>query len=156
MPASSNTLTAVEKIRDLSPMISELLAISGSPCLSIGVLHHNEVIYTNHRGKRDISKDITPDNNTIYRIASLTKLLTAAAIALLVEERQIHWDTRINEILPDFNLREDDIGRKATLIDVLSHRTGLSLANAFWGQCILGPMQWRFSVAKKRDDANEL
>jgi len=124
----------VEKIRNLGPTISELLGISGSPGLSIGVLHHGEVIYTDHRGRRDIAKIGLPNDETMYYIASLTKPLTVAAMALLVEEGQIQWDTRIYEILPEFKLRKDTIGREATVIDVLSNRTGLSLANAFWGQ----------------------
>ncbi|KAI9648490.1 hypothetical protein NHQ30_003124 [Ciborinia camelliae] len=126
-------ISIVEKIRALDPVISELLAISGSPCLSIGVIHHGEVIFTNHRGQRDISQPDPPNDQTIYRLASLTKTFTVAAIALLVEEGHLHWNDRIREILPEFKLRKDIVGREATLIDILSNRTGLSRADSLFG-----------------------
>lgn len=91
MTQSSNTI--IEKIRALDGVISEHLTVSGSLCLSIGVLYYGDVIYTNHRGQRDISQPDPPNDETIYRIASLTKTFTVAAIALLVEEGFLHWDT---------------------------------------------------------------
>lgn len=132
MAQSSDTLA--QKLHSLNPIISELLKNSGSPGLSIGVLHHGEVVHTGHYGRRDISIPGSPNDETIYHIISLTKLLTAATMGLLVDKGHIHWDTRIHEILPVFKNRNDDIGQEATLIDVLSNRTGLSPAHAYYAQ----------------------
>ncbi|EHL01514.1 putative protein fmtA [Glarea lozoyensis 74030] len=101
--------------------------------LSIGVLLHGEVIYTGHHGRKDITKSEPPNDDTLYHIASLTKLLTAAAIGVLIDEGKLHWETRIRDVLPEFKLRKDIVGQEATLIDVLSNRTGMTLGNAFWG-----------------------
>ncbi|KAL9005176.1 MAG: hypothetical protein Q9188_002050, partial [Gyalolechia gomerana] len=74
------------------------------------------------------------NNNTIYRIASLTKALTSSAVALLVDEGKLAWDLLIREYLPLFSHRADDIGQKTTLKDLLSHRTGLPNADYLFGQ----------------------
>jgi len=53
---------------------------------------------------------------------------------MLVEKDILDWNSPLAEYLPDFKQRNDDVGRQATLIDVLSHRTGLTGANALWIQ----------------------
>jgi CubicO group peptidase (beta-lactamase class C family) len=133
MEQLNSTPDLVKKIHNLRPVISELLDISGSPGLSIGVLHHGEVIYTNHHGRKDVAKVEPPNDDTVYYIASLTKVLTAAAMALLVDEGKGDWNTKIRAILPEFKQRKDIVGQEANVIDVLSNRTGLPLAFQLWG-----------------------
>ena len=123
-----------KKIRELRPTISELLSISGCPGLSLGILHKGEFTHTDHFGRRDSSTDCPPNDETIYRIASLSKPITVGVIASLVDEGVLEWNTPIREYLPEFGERKDEVGQQATLIDLLSNRTGLAVANAIWGQ----------------------
>ena len=44
------------------------------------------------------------DAQTLFMIASNTKVFTAAALGLLVEERKIAWDTPVITYLPWFRL----------------------------------------------------
>lgn len=124
----------VHKLELWEPIISEILAISGSPGLSLGVLHQGNVVHTAHFGLRDISEPLPPDDNTIYRIWSLTKPLTVGAVAALVEDGVLNWDTPIREYLPEFRQRKDEVGQKATLADLLSNRTGLAMTHNMWLQ----------------------
>lgn len=122
------------QLRQQDGFIREILAISHSPALSIGVLHHGDIIHTAHYGARDLRQKLPPDDDTIYRVASLVKSLTASAVALLVDQGELDWDTPIREYLPAFAVRKDEIGLKASLRDLLSNRTGLALGDAYWGQ----------------------
>lgn len=124
----------IEQLKALEPTFAELLAISCAPGLSLGVLHHGEIIHTAHFGRRDSLVSTPPNDDTIYRVASLTKALTSSAVALLVEEGTLDWDTPIREYLPAFCRRTDEIGRKTTLRDLLSNRTGLPNADYMFGQ----------------------
>ena len=123
-----------ERITNLRPFISELLSVSGCPGLSVGILHGKGFTYTDHFGRRDCSKYPSPDDETIYRIASLSKPITVGVIASLVDEGILCWTTPIREYLPAFCDRKDEVGEKTTLLDLLSNRTGLAIANALWGQ----------------------
>ena len=92
-----------------------------------------------------------------------------SAIALLVEEEELHWNTRIVEILPEYKLRNDVIGREARIINVLPNRTGLSTAYAFYGQrneepaisksemtrltCTIQAIKWNYALVT---DVNEM
>ncbi len=51
-----------EKLQSLRPQILEILAASGSPGLSLGVLHHGDVIHTAHLGRRDAVRDSLPND----------------------------------------------------------------------------------------------
>jgi CubicO group peptidase (beta-lactamase class C family) len=74
--------------------------------------------------------ECTPD--TLYDIASGSKSLTAASVALLVEDDKNHpevqWDTPLYDLLPeDFVMPTPELSERITIVDVLSHRTGMAL-----------------------------
>jgi CubicO group peptidase (beta-lactamase class C family) len=123
-----------DQLKALEPTVTQILAISGSPGLSLGVLHQGNIIHTAHFGRRDCSDPEPPNDDTVYRVASLTKVLTSSAVALLIDEGILSWDTPIREYLPTFGQRTDELGQKATVKDLLSNRTGLAVADLLWGQ----------------------
>lgn len=68
--------------------------------------------------------------DTVWDIASSSKSMTAAAIALLVEDDEnyphVKWDTLVSELLPeDFVMSKDEYTKAVTVEDILSHRSGL-------------------------------
>lgn len=71
----------------------------------------------------------TPD--TLFDIASSAKSLTAAAVALLVEDNEHHahlqYETPMCSLLPDdFVMSSAQHTETVTVEDVLSHRTGMA------------------------------
>lgn len=51
-----------------------------------------------------VSFNYSPDGTDIYKIASLTKLVTSIAALQLVEQQKIGLDDRLNELLPEMSL----------------------------------------------------
>ena len=121
-----------QRLKDLSPTINEILRISGTAGASVGVLHSNEVVYTANFGYRDVEEETPPDQDTIYYIASLSKFMTAAGIGKLVEDGKLQWTDLVSTALPDFQHRDAHIRTHATIIDILSHRTGLAQKMHAW------------------------
>lgn len=68
----------------------------------------------------DFSEEKITDT-TVFGIASISKMFTAAAIAKLVESNKLTFDTRIGNILP--NTPEDKID--ISIHDLLTHSSGL-------------------------------
>ncbi|KAJ7061143.1 beta-lactamase/transpeptidase-like protein [Mycena amicta] len=76
---------------------------------------------------------VSPD--TLFAIASDSKLFTAVAVGLLVNNQSLaearggkwlRWDTRIADVLGDeWGLMDEEMQRGVTLQDMLSHRTGM-------------------------------
>ncbi|EZF69701.1 hypothetical protein H105_07827 [Trichophyton soudanense CBS 452.61] len=76
----------------------------------------------------DPPEDCTPD--TLFDIASTSKSLTAASVALLVDDNekhpQIQYDARMADLLPGDFVMPMDEHEDVTLEDILSHRTGMA------------------------------
>jgi CubicO group peptidase (beta-lactamase class C family) len=101
------------------------------PGLSISISQNNDVSSIG-LGVANLlnAAECTPD--TLYDIASGSKSLTAASVALLVEDDEnypeVQWDTPLHELLPeDFMMPTSELNERVTILDVLSHRTGMGL-----------------------------
>ena len=119
----------IEQLKALEPTFTQLLAISCAPGLSLGVMYDGKIIHTAHFGRQNFLDPRPPNDDTMYYVASNTKILTSSAVAMLVEEGILDWDIPIRKYLPVFSQRTDEIGQKTTLRDLLSHRAGLPLAD---------------------------
>ena len=69
---------------------------------SLIVRKNDEVVFDGKWGYADIKNQIPITDDTIYRMASLTKVVTAVAIMKLVEEGKLSLDDPISKHLPQF------------------------------------------------------
>lgn len=120
------------RLKAMLPTAQELMKISGSAGISIGVLHHGEVVFTANEGYQDVTNKIQPTSDTLYWTGSITKSVTAAAIGALVEEGKLEWKSVVSEILVDFKHQNQEIREKLDITDILSHRSGLGGKAALW------------------------
>ncbi|KAJ5834571.1 Beta-lactamase-like protein [Penicillium robsamsonii] len=75
--------------------------------------------------------------HTLFFTGSTTKAFTSAAISLLVDDNinfpAIHWDTPVHTIIPaDFVLNDTWSTSQMTIVDILSHRSGLPRHDWVW------------------------
>lgn len=68
-------------------------------------------------------EQMTPD--TVFRLASLSKPVSATAASVLVNEGRISWDTTITSVLPKVGFKNTRYGNQLTLRHALSQSTGL-------------------------------
>ncbi|KAI0099045.1 beta-lactamase/transpeptidase-like protein [Nemania sp. FL0031] len=119
----------------LSPNIQSILRVSGAAGASIGII--DGITGETHLGGfgyRDVERNLAADEHTVYHIASLSKSFTAASIAILVAEGRLSFEDRICDILPNFRHHDGEVYSKSTVLDFLSHRTGLAAKNSLWQQ----------------------
>ena len=88
-------------------------------------------------GRRDVEKDLPMRSDTLFRIASMTKPVTAIGIMMLVDEGKLAVDDPVEKHLPEFRgqmLVAEQSGetitlkkpsRPITLRDLLTHTSGL-------------------------------
>jgi CubicO group peptidase (beta-lactamase class C family) len=101
------------------------------PGLSIAVTQNDKVATVGFGVSSRMSQETTTAD-TLYDIASSSKSLTAASVALLVEDNEnfpeIQWTTPLHELLPeDFVMPTPELNERVTVEDMLSHRTGMAL-----------------------------
>ena len=78
-------------------------------------------------GVRKLGAPEPVDAGTLFGIASNTKVFTATALGLLVEEGKVEWDAPVIRYLPWFQLSDPYVTREMTVRDLLVHRSGLGL-----------------------------
>ncbi len=73
--------------------------------VSIGVVNESGLIWANSFGYANREKQVKASENTVYRVGSLSKLLTATAILQLEEQKLIDIDQAVSAYIPRFNYK---------------------------------------------------
>jgi CubicO group peptidase (beta-lactamase class C family) len=97
------------------------------PGLSVAIVKDGKVVLAKGYGVRRMGDPARVDAATRFGIASNTKLFTATALALLVEEKRIEWDKPVITYLPAFAMSDPYVTHELTVRDLLVHRSGLGL-----------------------------
>lgn len=105
------------------------------PALGVAVVRDGKTILARGYGVKRQGQAARADEHTLFAIASNTKNVTAAALAILVDEGKVKWDEPVKTYLPDFRLVDPYITDHVTVRDTLSHRAGFGLGAGdllFW------------------------
>jgi CubicO group peptidase (beta-lactamase class C family) len=86
-----------------------------------------KVVLAKGYGVRRMGEPAPVDASTRFGIASNTKLFTATALAILVEEGKLAWDRPVLDYLPAFAMSDPYVTHELTVRDLLVHRSGLGL-----------------------------
>lgn len=106
----------------------------GIPGVAIAVVKDDSIVFVRGFGVRRLGESAPVDERTMFAIGSSSKTFTSAALALLVDEGKLTWDSRVAAVLPGFELADQVATAQTTIRDLLSHRTGLPGENLiFWG-----------------------
>lgn len=95
------------------------------PGMTIAIVKDGEVILAKGYGEKKLGSGEKVDENTIFGIASVSKNMTAAALAILADKGKINWDDRIIDHIPWFRMKDPFITQEITIRDALIHRVGL-------------------------------
>lgn len=138
-PARAAELTpaaqASVKADDLSGFESEVEKIRqdwGVPGMAVVIVKGNQVLYAKGHGLRDVARNLPMTADTLLQIGSSTKSFTAATIASLVEEGKLDWNKPVKTWLPAFKMHDNLATERVSLLDMVSHRTGLPRHDQIW------------------------
>lgn len=94
--------------------------------LAVAVVRAGEPIWFYSHGVRDVTTGVPVTPDTVFRIGSLTKTVTAVAVMQLWEQGRVDLDAPANDYLSAFRLRptRPDL-QPATLRHLLTHTAGV-------------------------------
>lgn len=87
---------------------------------SISIFKDGKEVYQKSIGFADIQHGLNADNETIYRIGSISKTFTASIIMQMVDEQKLTLDTKLSQYFPELPNAD-----KITIEQMLRHRSGL-------------------------------
>jgi CubicO group peptidase (beta-lactamase class C family) len=114
--------------------MSKILTDWNEPGAGVAIIYKGELVYVKGFGYRDYGNKLPVTRNTLFQIASNTKLFTTVAAGMLVEEGIFKWDKPIKESVPELEFYNDFLNNQVTLRDMLGHKTGISRHDMIWFQ----------------------
>lgn len=99
-----------------------------APGLSIGIARGGETLLVRGYGLANLEHQVPVTGDTVFRIGSVTKQFTGAAILLLAEDGRLNLDDTLDQYFPDFP-RADEV----TVRQLLQHTSGISNYTSFEG-----------------------
>ncbi len=96
----------------------------GTPGVAVAVVVDGEVFYQQGYGikKRGLSDPVTPQ--TVFRIGSVTKMMTAAAVMQQVEAGRVSLSDPVTRVIPDFEIAPPWQADQITVHHLLTHSSG--------------------------------
>ncbi|HET7826448.1 MAG TPA: serine hydrolase domain-containing protein [Anaeromyxobacter sp.] len=116
----------------LENVVAELAEKSGAPGVAVGVVADGRLAWFEAVGVRDVKSRAPVDQDTVFRIASMTKAFVVAAVLRLRDEGKLSLDDPAEKHLPElrglaYPTRDSP---RITVRHLLSHASGLPEDNA--------------------------
>jgi CubicO group peptidase (beta-lactamase class C family) len=123
-----------KSLKGFDKYMSEVLNDWNVPGAGVAIIHNGELVFVKGYGYRDYGNKLPVTKNTLFQIASNTKLFTTIAAGMLVEKGVFNWDKPITESVPELQFYNDFLNSNVTLRDMLGHKTGISRHDMIWFQ----------------------
>ena len=94
------------------------------PGLSIAIVKDGKVVVMKGYGVREFGKEDKVDENTLFIIASNSKLFTGTSIANLDYEKKLSLNDKVTQYIPWFRLYDSNATRMVNVRDLLCHHLG--------------------------------
>lgn len=141
---STTSLAAVNS--DLSARINAYIAERRTPGIVVMIVKDRKVMLHEAYGYSDLERRRPLNRDDIFRLYSMSKPITAAAIMKLVEQGKLRLDTPLHAILPEFSGRTP-----ITISQLLTHTAGFPYGGSW--KSLTG---WRYWLIDPLNDTNTL
>ena len=126
---SEKAEAAIQSIMQSNPVVG----------LSVAVVKNNKVIYNHSFGFKDVENELPLTNESIFRIASISKSFTTTAIMQLVAKKLISLDQDVSELV-GFKIRNPKFPNTViTLKMLLSHRSSINDSEGYFSLDAIDP-----------------
>jgi CubicO group peptidase (beta-lactamase class C family) len=113
-----------QEFNSIDQQIESALKKSGTPGAVLVVVRDGKIIYARGYGYADLESHLNATPDTVWPIASITKVLTAIGTMQLVEAGKISLTTDVNKYLKTAHV-PDTFSKPITVADLLRHTSGL-------------------------------
>src|SRR5690348_1865470 len=105
-------------IEDLELVATQQMTADHVPGAQLGIVVGSDTA-VRALGISDVTTMRSTDNGTIFRIASITKVFTAALLARLHRTGAVDLDAPVRDYVPEFDLADHDAARLVTTRQLL-------------------------------------
>lgn len=119
--ASAQPKLAPAIIAGINQKVTEFMSRTSTPGVSVAVVRDGAFIWSTGYGLADLENDVPATNETMYRLGSVSKPITATAVMWLAEHGQLDLDAEVQKYCPAFPKKQWPI----TIRQLLGHFGGI-------------------------------
>lgn len=94
------------------------------PAVSVALVEGGRIVWARGFGHAELKTSRPASAATVYRVGSVSKLLTDIAVMQLVEQGKVKLDAPVSQYLPEFR-PQNPFDEPITLRQLMAHRSGL-------------------------------
>ncbi len=149
-----STLQAVGQISDsiqlkIDNFLTEQISEYHIPALSVAIIENGKIKHMKSYGEVDIQNSVTNTPEKAFQLASATKLLSATAIAILIDQGKLKLEdpigfyiSNIPESWKDMKVK-DLVAHQTGIMDVLAMKKEFNSLEEAWDFVIMQPLDFK-------------
>lgn len=118
---TAQSLPPVAAVARIADSLAQVFVAHESPSVAIALVRGRDTIALKAWGKADLEQDVAAMPRSVYRIGSVTKQFTSAAVMQLVEQGKVKLDDSIATYLPTLPVA----WRPVKVRQLLNHTSGI-------------------------------
>lgn len=115
-----------EILNEYDSLVTTEVKTSNTVGAAIAIIYKNQVVFQKCFGVKKAGTKDSINQNTIFRLASVSKSISGVLAGMLADEKIIGLDDKVTAYIPDFRLKDAQITQELTIRNLLSHTTGLA------------------------------
>lgn len=112
--------------------VIELMSEYKIPGVVVGVCNKEQVLDLFSLGYSSIDNSIEMKEDFMFPLGSCVKSFTTLMLAKFVDEGKLGWDDLAKNVIKGFSLQNKDLEESLTLVEMLSHQSGISKNSLLW------------------------
>jgi CubicO group peptidase (beta-lactamase class C family) len=114
-----------KNLEELKQSVAEVIKRYNIPAVAIAMVDDNGPVWVGALGKSNLENNTDADENTLFRIASTSKMFVSLSVLKLVEEGRLKLTDRLSDLVPEIAF-ENQWGEThpIQLVHLLEHTTG--------------------------------
>jgi CubicO group peptidase (beta-lactamase class C family) len=121
-----------QDMQSIERFVVDQLAAWEVPGCAVAAVQDGQVVLAAGWGQRDLDTKLPVTADTLFAIGSTTKAFTAATVGALVDDGLLDWERPLRDYVPEIQLHDPVVSDRLTVVDLLSHRSGLPRHEMVW------------------------
>jgi beta-lactamase class C len=115
----------LEIITEYDSLLSAGINNTNTVGAAVAIVYKNQLAYLKCFGVKKARTNDSIDENTIFRLASVSKPVSGVLAGMLAEDKLIDLNDKVKDYIPDLKLKHSNYTEELTIKNLLTHTTGL-------------------------------
>ncbi|MBK8564523.1 MAG: beta-lactamase family protein [Saprospiraceae bacterium] len=112
-------------LHDYNRFFEDSMILTMTPGAAVVVVKDGEVVFIKGYGVRQEGSQLAIDENTVFRIGSLSKGFASILAGKLEDENKLRWYDKVQHYVPEFNLSDPAQAQRVEVKNIVTQTIGL-------------------------------